>query len=158
MKGSVKPRGNVSDTEATVHTPKSCHEVFKFHLGLNEHPMDFMWDWDSTTKYESTYTGHNFVFRYAKDERIVVDSVALLPTKVIDCPNLKKQINAVTVGDGEAIIDPIGRREDFLLPHMTQNHNGTFTANMNSTAALPSPSQLQGPTGRRATGAFSHSA
>ena len=35
-----------------------------------------MFDWESKTKYEGTYVGHNFVFRLAKDENIVVDSIA----------------------------------------------------------------------------------
>jgi hypothetical protein len=107
-----------------------------------------MHDWNSKTKYEGTYIGHNFVFRYAKDERIVVDSVALHPTQVIDCPGLKNQVNAISHSVGEAIIVPIGRREDFLLAHMVKNLNVNGTgvaASMNATewTTLQAPSDTR---------------
>jgi hypothetical protein len=186
MKGVAKPRGNnlpiragganATDMAEGPHTPKSCHEVFKFHLGLKENTPNFMFDWNSKTKYEGTYVGHNFVFRYAKDERIVVDSVALHPTRIIDCPGLKNQINAGSLTAGEAIITPImqPRSEDiqsgFVLPHlntmmMAMGANGTATAAMgpNSTAipssnshtVLPSPSQQR--RNSRAADAFARS-
>lgn len=154
MKGVAKPRGNVTALKnGEAHTPKSCHEVFKFHLGKSDHPQDFMWSWDSKTKYESTFVGHNFVFRYAKDERIVVDSVALAPTQVIDCPGLKNQILAVSMSVGEAIVDTIGRREDFMLPHMSAA--GINAAMMNGTApALEAPATVPS---RRTSGVLARS-
>ena len=144
LKGIAKPRGNATEN---IYTPKSCHEIFKFHLGLQEHTKDFMFDWNSKTKYEGTYLGHNFVFRLAKDERIVVDSVTMLPTKIIDCPGLKNQVNAVSQSIGEAIVSPIGRREDFLLPNMVKNINGTgLAASMNATAPDNTAGTFQYPT------------
>merc|ERR1712232_742581 len=117
------PDAPVIDPEG--HTPKSCHEVFKFHLGLKDNTANFMFDWESKTKYEGTYVGHNFVFRLAKDERIVVDSIALQPTKVIDCPGLKNQITLKSVSEAEAIITPL------MLPE----HDAMMIKNLNATTA-----------------------
>jgi hypothetical protein len=190
MKGVAKPRGdnlpiktganNGTDAAAAPHTRKSCHEVFKFHLGLEERRApgtNFMLDWNSKVKYEATYVGHNFVFRYAKDERIVVDSVALHPTRIIDCPGLKNQINVGSLSAGEAIITPImqPRSEDlgsgFVLPHvntmmMAMGANGTAlpaamapnsttTTTSGSNMVLPSPSQQR--RSRAAANAFASS-
>jgi hypothetical protein len=167
MKGVAKPRGpvpskvNTTVTAPSGYTPKSCHEVFKFHLGLQEKSNNFMFDWNSKTKYEGTYVGHNFVFRYAKDERIVVDSIAVHPTRIIDCPGLKNQINVASVSDGEAIMAGIGRRNQngneatifsngFVLPHLSmdiKNLNATTKMmTMNNTAidaSTSSPSELR---------------
>jgi hypothetical protein len=95
-----------------------------------------MLDWHSKTKYEGTYVGHNFVFRLAKDERIVVDSVSLHPTRVIDCPGLKNQVNVASVVEAQAIITPImlGNKDmlngDMMLSHiMLKNLNATVTMN-----------------------------
>jgi hypothetical protein len=168
MKGVAKARGglrpmdaaNATDSAAATetaegHTPKSCHEVFKFHLGLQEQTDNFMWDWNSKTKYEGTYVGHNFVFRYAKDERIVVDSVAMHPTRVIDCPGLKNQVNVASVAGGEAVLAPVMHADDesYLLPHhymravrdwnatTSAAAGGNSTANPNGQLMMPSPSQ-----------------
>ncbi|CAB9518807.1 expressed unknown protein [Seminavis robusta] len=136
LKGAAKPRGNlrIGDySNGEGHTGKSCHEVFKFHLGLHEKTQqNFMFDWNSKTKYEATYVGHNFVFRLAKDERIVVDSISLHPTRVIDCPGLKNQINVASMAEAEAIISPIGlrNRDDMLVSQMmVKNLNTTETMN-----------------------------
>ncbi|CAB9505734.1 expressed unknown protein [Seminavis robusta] len=74
--------------EACSFTPKSCHEQFKFHLGTNPYTTDFMWAWDSQTKFEGTYVGHNFVFRLRANDDIVVDSVTVQPTYVQECAEL----------------------------------------------------------------------
>ena len=115
-----------------------------------------MFDWNSKTKYEGTYVGHNFVFRYAKDERIVVDSVALHPTRVIDCPGLKNQVNVASVSFGEAVLTPLAHGDDtsFLLPHQymgavrdwnttraTAHGGNTTAAAANGQLLAPSPSQ-----------------
>ena len=105
-----------------------------------------MFDWHSKTKYEGTYVGHNFVFRLAKDERIVVDSVSLHPTRVIDCPGLKNQVNVASVSDAQAIITPIMQKNkdmlntDMMLSHiMIKNLNATM-ATMNATEwVMPAP-------------------
>ena len=104
-----------------------------------------MFDWQSKTKYEGTYVGHNFVFRLAKDENIVVDSIALQPTKVIDCPGLKNQITVDSLSEAEAIITPIMQPEhDMMLSQlMLKNLNATEPA-MNATEwTQPPPVQQQ---------------
>lgn len=80
-----KPRNT---DEACSLTPKSCHEEFKFHLGKNPYSSDFHWGWDSQTKFEGTYVGHNFVFRLQANDDIVVDSVSIQPTYINDCPSV----------------------------------------------------------------------
>jgi len=181
MKGVAKPRGEnfpFANGAAGPHTAKSCHEVFKFHLGLQDRTENFMMDWNSKVKYEATYVGHNFVFRYAKDERIVVDSVALHPTRIIDCPGLKNQINVGSLSAGEAIITPImqPRSEDlgsgFVLPHLSTMmmamganattipaamgpNSTTTTPTSSSNIVLPSPSQQR--RNRAAANAFASS-
>ena len=133
LKGLARPRGNVTEwKQELARTPKSCHERFEFHLGLNPHPKDFMWNWTSTTKYESTYIGQSFVFRLAKDERVVVDSVTMQTTKVIDCPGLKNQINAVSLPYAQAIIDPIASWQNYHLRHLVKGLNETMAGAANA--------------------------
>jgi hypothetical protein len=137
LKGIAKPRGNATEL---AHTAKSCHEVFQFHLGLREKTPNFMMDWNSKTKFESTYIGHHYVFRYARDERIVVDSMSLQPTKVVDCPGLKNQIMALGISQAEAISTKIGRQDYFILPHssmVVKNLNFTVDRNAYVNATLP---------------------
>ena len=67
-----------------------CAEEFKFHLGLHDSPNDYMFDWHSRTKFESTYIGHSFVARLASNPDIVVDSYTVQPTIVRDCPKRNK--------------------------------------------------------------------
>lgn len=182
LKGAVKPRGNnlPMGPDAVVHeeghTPKSCHEVFKFHLGRKEKTANFMFDWESSTKYEGTYVGHNFVFRLAKDERIVVDSIALQPTKVIDCPGLKNQITVGTGGVAEAIINPLMQPEHdatvagFMLKNLNSTTAAAATPGMNSTewamqqapieqtaAISPSANRRRRRASSRTVGATAHS-
>jgi len=78
--------------EACSLTQKSCHEEFKFHLGKNPYSDDFHWGWDSQTKFEGTFVGHNFVFRLQANDHIVVDTVTVEPTYVLDCPNIPDSI------------------------------------------------------------------
>ena len=88
----------------------TCREEFKFHLGMNPLPGDFMWQWDSRTKFEQTFVGHSFAFRSAADPSILVDTVTLQPTRVTDCPLLKQQaqVNKVTsVGEMEQVFLPL---------------------------------------------------
>jgi len=114
-------------------TPRTCHERFKFHLGINPYPDDFMWGWDSPTKFEGTFIGHNFLFRLAKNEDVVVDSVSLSPTTVIDCPNLRKQKNEVTVTEGKAILSTIGASlEDFVAPSVMLKKSLDMAATLNT--------------------------
>lgn len=97
-------------------SPDSCKEEFKFHLGKNPMPLDFMWGWDSPTKFEGSFVGHTFAFRSAANPEILVDTVTLQPTRVIDCPELKNkaQVNQVTkVGDLVEVSLPLTVEGDF---------------------------------------------
>ena len=125
-----------------------------------------MFDWNSKTKYEGTYVGHNFVFRLAKDERIVVDSIALQPTRVIDCPGLKNQVVAGSAGEGVAIITPLMQPEQdaMLSKLMYGNANATQVPAMNSTewqapdaAISPSARRRRARASGRTAGAYAQS-
>jgi hypothetical protein len=73
--------------DAPVDPVTSCPmEEFKLHLGLESITNDFHWDWKSQTKFEGSAIGHSFAFRSASDPSILVETVTLAPTKVIDCP------------------------------------------------------------------------
>ena len=61
-------------------------EKFKLHLGLEGTTPDFHWDWASNTKFEGSAIGHSFAFRLASNPSVLVETVTLEPTKVIDCP------------------------------------------------------------------------
>jgi hypothetical protein len=68
----------------------NCGEKFKFHVGTKPATQDFMFDWESSTKFEGTFIGHTFVARLASNPEVVIDSYTLQPTRVMDCPNLKQ--------------------------------------------------------------------
>jgi hypothetical protein len=73
--------------------PMQCKEEFKFHLGLKDNTPNYMYDWDSRSKFEATFIGHTFSARLATNPDIVVDSFTLQPTEIHDCPGLnQKQI------------------------------------------------------------------
>ncbi|CAB9520217.1 expressed unknown protein [Seminavis robusta] len=74
-----------------VNPHNQCEEVFKFHLGMEASVDNFMWDWKSPTKGESTFMGHQYVFRCSANNNQVVDSVYLQPTRIVDCPRDKQQ-------------------------------------------------------------------
>lgn len=87
----------------------TCYEDFKFHMGTQPHPQDFMWDWASQTKYEGSFIGHNFVFRLASDPSIIMDQVTLQPTLISDCPNLKQRdaTKVATLVTAMGVMQPI---------------------------------------------------
>jgi len=87
-----------------------CAEEFKFHLGLHSMPDDYMFDWHSKTKFESSYVGHTFHARLASDPKILVDSYTLQPTIIHDCPSRKKTRAKATESEVGRIgtIQPIG--------------------------------------------------
>jgi hypothetical protein len=85
----------------------SCGEKFRFHLGIKPAPQDFFDDWNSMTKFEGTYIGHTFTARLASDPNVVIDSYTLEPTKIVDCPSMKQQVQAVRHGS-EAIVEATG--------------------------------------------------
>lgn len=90
----------------------ACQESFKFHLGTQQHDMKhFMNDWTSSTKYEGTFVGHTYHFRLAHDPTVLVQTVTLAPTQVMDCPEEKVAV-AIGVG-GEAEPLAVGRQEGF---------------------------------------------
>jgi hypothetical protein len=58
---------------------------------MNPLAQDFMWQWDSGTKFEGSFVGHSFAFRSAANPSLLVDKVTLQPTRVVDCPKLKEK-------------------------------------------------------------------
>ncbi|OEU22086.1 hypothetical protein FRACYDRAFT_267155, partial [Fragilariopsis cylindrus CCMP1102] len=50
----------------------SCDETYKFHMGTQGSSQDFMWDWNSATKYEGSFIGHTFVARLASDPSVII--------------------------------------------------------------------------------------
>jgi hypothetical protein len=122
---------------------ETCQEKFKFHLGMNHvNPQDFMWGWDSPTKFEGSFVGHSFAFRSAADPSILVETVTLAPSLVIDCPELKNkvQINKVTtVGEMLQTIVPItdqgevAKREQVLLNVLEQMDKRVMASLLNQT-------------------------
>jgi hypothetical protein len=71
--------------------PMQCKEEFKFHLGLRDNTPNYMYDWDSRSKFEATFIGHTFSARLATNPDIAVDSFTLQPTEIHDCPGLKQK-------------------------------------------------------------------
>ncbi len=86
----------------------NCGEKFRFHLGINPSPQDFMQDWESSTKFEGSFIGHTFVARLASDPNIVVDSYTVGTTKIIDCPHLKQKVATGSMQQAEAVIEAEG--------------------------------------------------
>lgn len=70
---------------------RRCTEKYKFHMGTNPAPQDFMHDWGSATKFEGSLVGHTFVARLADNPSILVDQYTVESTRIIDCPTTKKQ-------------------------------------------------------------------
>lgn len=88
-----------------VNSHQQCAEHFRFHLGVESNKTsesNFMWDWTSQTKFESTFLGHQYVFRLASNPNLVVDTITLQPTRIIDCPRQKKQPQPI--GSGAASV------------------------------------------------------
>merc|ERR1711865_1188962 len=99
---------------ATIGIPDAgftCAEHYKFHLGTLTATQDFMWDWNSSTKYEGSFIGHTFIARLANDPtHTVIDTYTVAPTKIIECPN-KKQQQGITTTLSNAVQQEIG------IPH-----------------------------------------
>ena len=112
--------------------PNSCDESFKFHLGVEPAVEDFMWDWQSPAKYESSYVGHTFVFRSAFSDQIV-EQVTLQPTQIVDCPGLQQAVASAVAA--QSIIVPTGAQ----VGHRPGNH-GNYSNNTTAAtgaASLP---------------------
>lgn len=86
-----------------------CKENFKFHLGVDPSAEDFMWSWGSPTKFEGTFAGHTFSFRLAGNPSVLVDTVTLAPTQIVDCPDLQQK--AWVSYSSEPLILPVDRFE-----------------------------------------------
>jgi hypothetical protein len=122
----------LADYEEVDDTKPLYEERFEFHLGINPSPQDFTWDWDSKTKFEGTLIGHTFAFRSAEDPSILVQTHTVRPTRIPDCPNLKKkqQVNRVTsIGIAQSVVVPI-RPQEFTNATAT---NSTYAWNLNAT-------------------------
>jgi hypothetical protein len=87
-------------------------EKFKLHLGLEGATPDFHWDWASNTKFEGSAIGHSFAFRLASNPSVLVETVTLEPTKVIDCPARSEESVVQITADS------------ILLPVRFGRHNG----------------------------------
>jgi hypothetical protein len=99
-------KATMSNTTAT-----SCPmEEFKLHLGMHGASKDFHWDWASNTKFEGSAIGHTFAFRLASNPSVLVDTITLEPTRIIDCPAPDKLSEVQITAD--SIIMPVrfGRR------------------------------------------------
>merc|ERR1711865_899464 len=96
---------------ATLGLPEvgfTCAEQYKFHLGTLPTTQDFMWDWNSSTKYEGSFIGHTFIARLANDPtHTVIDTYTVAPTKIIECPN-KKQQQGITTTLSSVVQQEIG--------------------------------------------------
>jgi hypothetical protein len=124
------------DYEHVDDTKPVYQEHFKFHLGMNPKSTDFMWNWDSATKFEGTFVGHSFAFRSHADPDVLVETHTLRPTRIPDCPNLKnkQQINRVTsMGVAQAIVLPTGMHE-LPLVNATTSMMSSKAWNLNGTA------------------------
>ncbi|KAL7556175.1 hypothetical protein ACA910_000954 [Epithemia clementina (nom. ined.)] len=122
----------------------TCQEKFKFHLGLNNYPGDFFLQWDSRTKFEMSFVGHTFTFRSAANPSILVDTVTLQPTRVGDCPELKKetQLNTVTtVGEPNQVFLSLTdegevSKHDQLIDSITRMERHVFAGGFNATFSM----------------------
>jgi hypothetical protein len=120
--------------------PDSCEEVFKLHLGVNPGAPDFMKDWSSLTKYESTFVGHTFVFRSAFSDQ-VVDQITVQPTQIPDCPDLKQQVVTTSLASANVVMVPSANR---MLNNGGINASNNTTTIITTTAAAASALLLNG--------------
>lgn len=88
-------------------TGDTCQEEFRFHLGVHAETDDFANAWPSTTKYESSFMGHTYVFRLGSNPAVVVDKVTMQPTKIIDCP--KRTVQAGIAVGSLGLLAPVHR-------------------------------------------------
>ena len=111
-------REDLNGAEATATTslglPEvgfTCAEQYKFHLGTLPTTQDFMWDWNSSTKYEGSFIGHTFIARLANDPtHTVIDTYTVTPTKIIECPTQKQKLGLTMTLLNEV-------RQDIGIPH-----------------------------------------
>jgi hypothetical protein len=102
-----------------------CQEKFRFHLGMNRQAPDFMWSWDSPTKFEGSFVGHAFSFRLASDPSVLVETVTLQPTRIVDCPELSSQaqVNQVTrLGDLVEVGLPVSGDDSTIMGITQADH------------------------------------
>jgi len=101
---------------------ESCVKNFQFHLGTAIDAPDFHWDWQSNTKFEGTAVGHSFAFYSAAHPEMLVDTVTIEPTRIIDCPREQEQEVQVQVGVKNSIVVPVRSRG---YQNATSYHNST---------------------------------
>ena len=128
-------------TAKTLGLPDSgftCAEQYKFHLGTLPATQDFMWDWNSATKYEGSFIGHTFLARLANDPtHTVIDTYTVAPTKIIECPNTKQQQGKTTT----TILNEV--RHDIGIPHHDTTASSLFLSESctAATTVRPPPSR-----------------
>jgi hypothetical protein len=101
--------GTGTSANATTQCPV---EEFKLHLGLEGTTPDFHWDWASNTKFEGSAIGHSFAFRLASNPSVLVETVTLEPTKVIDCPDPRSEESVVQITADSIILPVRGRHHN----------------------------------------------
>mmetsp|Transcript_32832 Transcript_32832/g.68447 ORF Transcript_32832/g.68447 Transcript_32832/m.68447 type:complete len:422 (-) Transcript_32832:179-1444(-) len=120
-----------------------CSESMKFHLGTNSVAQDFFYQWDSTTKFQSTWMGQTFQFRSPDGQ--VVDTMTLEPTRITDCPDLKERAlvnDATSVEVAEQVGAAIGNDGQVQDELVTETPAANVLSNSTSSeppTARPAP-------------------
>jgi hypothetical protein len=116
----IPPQGvDTAPTASNTLTTASCPtEEFKLHLGMEAITPNFHHDWQSNTKFEGSAIGHSFAFRLASNPSILVETVTLGPTKIIDCPNRQQETVDIQI-IADRVIVPVRFR------HNDHNYNAT---------------------------------
>jgi hypothetical protein len=103
-------------TDAPINPTTSCPtEEFKLHLGLQAVKPNFHRDWQSNTKFEGSAIGHSFAFRLASNPSILVETVTLATTKVIDCPDRQQETTEIQIITDRVILPDRFRQGQTLL-------------------------------------------
>ena len=133
--------GGTDGAATTLGLPETgltCAEHYKFHLGTLPSTQDFMWDWNSSTKYEGSFIGHTFLARLANDPtHTVIDTYTVAPTKIIECPNKKQKQGRTTT----TILNEV--RHDIGIPHHDTTASSLFLSESctAATTVRPPPSR-----------------
>ena len=83
---------------------------------------DFMFDWASKTKYEGSFVGHTFVARKWDDPSVVVDTYTVQPTRIQDCPRVKRRA-MVESGLKEEVGVEVQIQEDLTCQNPTNTND-----------------------------------
>ena len=99
----------VKKQDQNPHRKPNYVEKFSTHLGVNQWSTAEEEAPNSSIKYETTYSGHQFAVRLAHDDSVVVDYITMGPMHVHDCSNKKKTDATVqSAAHASAMIIPVG--------------------------------------------------